>query len=202
MNEVCIGSFCFPSYMKGVEWASWAQAFGSVLAVLAAFLVFALQARTNRKIASKTRADRIESLWAAVACEVQASAEQAQSFLEEKIGAPAYRIELPLYSTAFPSLLIEVRLEPSEVSALYTYFANVQAMNRGIQYAHDARDRPDNGEAFQKEARRTMNKADLLRPGGYVYRGAMGVIAAHYPPAKEWMRPANPILQEPAKLVD
>lgn len=153
--------------MTKTEWSGWAQAIGTVAAVVVA-VVYPLC--LERRAQKRTRMAHLET----VAMDLRVADRQAQVYLDDGVDVPAYR--LPFYGPqhAMPALLAEGRLTTDQATALLQYYVDAVSFNRCLDLAQEIlAANADAGRLgsiktrrlLQREVKRTRRKAGHLVHG-------------------------------------
>ena len=161
------------------DWAAWIQAIGTILVVIGAFAVALYQASLTRKRDRTAKRDRVEGMWMAIRSEVARCGNTAKDFYDARIRAPSYRFATVAYDKILPELLIEARLNAQDTQDLITFFANVEAINIGLDIAQEMHN-VGNMKRLEEQASVNFSKADkYVRQDSEGYKAAMAVIERH-----------------------
>ena len=87
-----------------------------LLAAIVALWNTSRQIEATRALETIRRAERLESCWTAVRCEIVANAQFAEAYMHAGIGAVAYRVPQIVYEKVFLELLMLARLQDHEAS--------------------------------------------------------------------------------------
>lgn len=126
----------------------------------------------------------IDNCWDVMHLEMSYNTAKVRSLLEDQVSGPLYRYSHGNFHELFPKLLSVQALDMAEKTALFTYFMEIETLNRGLDRAGAAETFEDKDAEF----RRNVLKAERLRPGGSIYEAAAAVMKRHNrelpPPAK------------------
>lgn len=126
-----------------------------------------------------SRKKRVKGYWKALQAEIRVCGEFAETFLRDKVAAPAYRIPTISYTSVFPALLAETALDYSDVRALILFYTQADSFNRGLDQTELAR---GDTNRLEGEYHRCMLKAEKLAPSEdpntSYYANAMSVLRA------------------------
>ena len=78
------------------------------------------------------RRRRLRTHWSAVRAELKLCREKAETFLQDAVRSPLYRLPLLAYETSFPVLLAEGALSEADALTMGRFFSQVQDINRGL----------------------------------------------------------------------
>jgi len=135
--------------------SDWINVAGTLAATfVGAWLGYLLAGKQER-----TRDEKLHrSLRSSLLAEVERCAEQANTYLQQNILAPAYRFPSSVYEAAFPQLISSGTLASEGVTALLDFYSQVRQVNWCLDEIHQYRD--NDRQRAQDEARRL--KAKLL----------------------------------------
>jgi hypothetical protein len=85
---------------------------------------------------------RLRTHWAALGAELVYCSRSAQTYLNDNVRSPLYRLPTMAYRNALPGLLEAGALTGNEVLVLLEFFNEVETLNRGLEQAHEARRKP------------------------------------------------------------
>ncbi len=100
----------------------------------------------------------------ALLAEIDLCEADAKTYITDPVASPLYRLPTSAFETAFSSLLVDGALSRGQVKDLELYFGLVQQINRGLEYAHDARVRDDQ-KGLAEEVNRLLVKCRRLVDG-------------------------------------
>jgi len=147
----------------------------STLVSGAAGAVFGALATQVREWRSRDR--RRKAHWFALSAEVELCREMAETFLGAPIQAPLYRLSTLAYLNSFPQLLADGAARTEQDTRAVTQFYNqVEALNRGLDQANDAR---GNTHKIEREDERNRLKAAELVGSGAYYAAIRQVLGRH-----------------------
>ena len=194
----------FVSDMNRSDCASWVQAWGSILAVLAALVVVQYQHHLSVKRERKKEHAVLRGHWNAIEAELGHCNDQCEVYLRawllhRKSGqpgvAPAYRLPTVAYTYSLPHLITSAELQARHVSALLQFYVDAVSFNRcldnlermeieGQGELSGARE-----ETFRREKRRAAMKALHVVSQNWKERGQfpddMKSLASRLEPALE-----------------
>lgn len=78
------------------------------------------------------RKRRLRTHWCAIRAEMLQCKEKAETFLNDEIASPLYRLPLSAYQTSYSVLLGDGAVSEDEVLVLGTFFGLIQDINRGL----------------------------------------------------------------------
>jgi hypothetical protein len=67
-----------------------------------------------------------------IGVDVDLALEYAQQFIRDEVYAPSYRFPMMAYQSSFPIILVKGGLQEADAKELTKYFAQVDAINRGL----------------------------------------------------------------------
>jgi hypothetical protein len=128
------------------------------------------------------RRRRSRAHWAALRAEIEFCRRMAETYSQDRVMAPLYRLPTAAYSQSFPALLADGLLTESETYSMIQFFTEVETLNRGLDLAQAARERNDD-HALQAEFDRNLLKAQGLMPHEVhaqdYYQPARAAVDAH-----------------------
>lgn len=110
------------------------------------------------------RRRKLKTHWYAIRAEMLLSREKAEALLIAGIAAPLYRLPVIAYTTSFPILLSEGAVSEEEALQIGRCFAQIQDINRGLDYASEM-NTSGNEEKLKQEYNRNCLKAKALLLG-------------------------------------
>jgi hypothetical protein len=115
--------------------------------------------------------------WSALFIEVEESAHNAQTFLQDGVRAPLYRLPTTSFEICYPALLSDAAIDEGEANALLRFFSQAQTINRGLDLADQlARANSSNQTPTQFERdvyNRNISKAERIAyPNSDLYDAA------------------------------
>ena len=133
----------------------------------------------------RARKRRQKAHWYALSAEVELCREMAETFYGARYASPLYRLSTLAYLHSFPGLLADGAARMKQDTRAVTQFYNqVEALNRGLDQANDARDDDqklkDNQKLKEEHLRNRMKAEDLIGSGKY-YIGIRQVLDRHAP---------------------
>jgi hypothetical protein len=178
--------------------SAWATAInvGLLAATFVAILWYSLEAqgmrremvRQNEMAMEHARRDQDDrrrrrlAHWSAMSAEVGLCAGLARTYTAASTpSSPLWRLSTIVYYNAFPALLADGVVQGSETASIVRFYSQVEQINRGLDYVHDAR----NGPRFEQEKGRLWDKARNLvdpacpDPGGPYYDPVRTLIERH-----------------------
>lgn len=142
---------------------------GGVGALVAFVLLIARDSWKRRSI--------IEGLRTALAQEIEICRNHAETYLQDPIQAPLYRLPTPFYTVTLPELTVGRKLNSDQVRAVMLFYNQVETLNRGLDQINSWRGIDSN--AFTAEHNRNEGKATDL-------------VSKFYPPARDAVAPTRP----------
>ena len=142
----------------------------SIVAVLGSgFAGAALAAVVNIVVGCRDRAARVRGHWGALLAEVKKCGENAGGFLTANphVLAPSYRLPTLIYENGLPALLADAGIDDAEAKILLDFYAQVEALNRGLDLATDVRN--DKGVLYDEDQRNKMKAKSISQPDGSAY---------------------------------
>lgn len=118
---------------------------------------------------------RVANCWRAVYAEFRICTQMAEGFINAGIPTPSYRLPAIAYRSALPELLMGAGLTVNQAQDLVLFFTNVDAFNRGLDYAQDADNRGQPGAVAQQSAVNFSRARKHLLPGTDESVGALRV---------------------------
>lgn len=106
---------------------SWDAVFGALVALGAVWFDRWLSSRTERGQSVAVRDRHL----AALSAEIDYCAKLAHVYFTENILAPLYRFPRTVYDTVYPTLVSDT-LDETDISALTSFYSQVDQMNRGL----------------------------------------------------------------------
>ena len=106
----------------------------------------------------------------ALAREIEICREHSQTYQQDGIQAPLYRLPTQFYTSSLPALIANRALHNDEVDALIRFYNQAETMNRGLEQINAARQ--IDSVTFTNEHNRNMRKAREL-------------VAQYYPAARD-----------------
>ena len=122
-----------------------------------------------------TRRRKHAAYWRAIDAEVQFARGRAESVLNDRVGAPLYRLPRTAFNSCYPELLADGAISAAQGTALMAFFNEVDSLNRGLDLAAQASD----ATRLQEEYGRNRLKAERLIAGGPLYEAAAAAIRSH-----------------------
>ncbi len=149
-----------PAQGQGISWLDMLPVIGTLLGVLLGFLLSEVKHFWVRR-------RRIKAHWAALRAELELSRLRAQSYLEDNIRAPLYRLPTEAFDTSVPFLLSEGAIREEELSTISKSFSNIKDFNRGLGFATELLGSvaDEGNELLDKVANRNILYAKQLIPG-------------------------------------
>ena len=130
-----------------------------------------------------TRKQRLKMHWCALRAEIAICTELAETYLNDKIMAPLYRLPTKAFSASFPALLADAALNELEVKQLSKFYELVEQVNRGLDYAAEYV-KNNNIVALSAEYNRLITKVNnLVKPhsnSNNMYTLTVAVIERHF----------------------
>jgi hypothetical protein len=154
--------------------ASIASVLTSVIPAIIGLLGVALGAGLGELREVCQRKKRHLSYWSAMSAEVDLCRGLAEAYCRDPVKAPLYRLPTVAYENGCPALLADGAVSEEEARSILRFYGQVEQINRGLEYAHAARDRSPQ-EVLDQEASRLKLKANNLidpncdDPGGAYY---------------------------------
>lgn len=147
-------------------WQPWIPLLAVLLGTLLGFLL-------SQWVELSRRRTRRRGNWAALRAEIDFALQTARAYRETHIGAPLYRLPIEAYTEGFKALLGDGAVTETEAQRLMVYYAEVQALNRGLDLVHAAR---DDTLKFQVEWERNLLKVQAIER---YYTQTRAVVDAH-----------------------
>lgn len=164
---------CHPSDIA-LTASDWMTLAGTLAAAFAgAWFGHSLAQKADRK---RERANE-QALLAALQAEVDYCAQQAATYIEQNIMAPAYRLPRKVYDVAFPILVGSV-FDANDVTALIGFYSQVDQVNWGLgEVDRMVKDVGAGGIWASKEYERVREKAkEMMAPASRFYTPASEAI--------------------------
>jgi hypothetical protein len=139
--------------------------------LLGALLVFVLGLWVRRC----ERDRRVRGHWRTLSVEVKMCRDRATSYLQDNIAAPVYRLPTICFESSIPSLLSDNAISEDAAMALLTFYAEVQAMNRGLEHANSAFQGNDQTRLGAEFARNRLKAERIAGQNGSLYANATKV---------------------------
>ena len=102
------------------------------------------------------------SYWSAMSAEVNLCKGLAEAYVRDDKKAPSYRLPTVGYDVGYPALLGDGAVDDEEAMVILRFYLQVAQINRGLEYAHAARDATGPKEVLDGEASRLLIKARAL----------------------------------------
>ena len=129
-----------------------------------------------------SRKRRLKVHWGALRAEVVLCREKAETYLNDKVMAPLYRLPMKALKTSYPVLLADAALTESEVKELSRLYGLIEDLNRGLENAAELAKR-DQVNILKSEFNRNCIKAKKLIPpnrdGDNLYSRGLAIIESH-----------------------
>jgi hypothetical protein len=130
-----------------------------VLAAIVAFLLALLPQFINRKRQRKAHRE-------ALLAEINVCERHARIYLRDGVAAPLYRLPTIAFEKSFPHLLGDGVFGRQAVEDLEDFALMIEAINRGLDNAHAARDKHDGHRLLEEVGRNQSKCRDLLESHG------------------------------------
>lgn len=117
----------------------------------------------------------------ALAREIEICREHSQTYQNDGIQAPLYRLPTQLYTSSLPALIANRAIVDDQTDALIRFYNQVETMNRGLDQINDAR--RIGSDTFTDEHNRNMRKAREL-------------VGQFYPAARDAVAPKRCVMQK------
>lgn len=158
--------------MSQLDWNTFAGVVSSV--VLGALLGYGFTIlREHQERRRRCRANA-----AGLTAEIKMCGEHAAGFLHDNVMAPSYRLPIIFFKRALPSLIVDGALPPDGVAAILHFYNQVETLNRGLDFAHEARIANDEERLKQEDSRNRQHKAPMIAvPNGQFYISASAAVA-------------------------
>jgi hypothetical protein len=108
---------------------------------------------------SRQRQQRNRSYWSALSAEVDLCKGYGAAYVRDDVKAPLYRLSTIAYDNAFPARLGTGAVTEEEAQSILRFYSQVMQINRGLEYAHTARQDDD---LLDGEVSRLRQKASAL----------------------------------------
>ena len=130
-----------------------------------------------------SRKQRLKVHWGALRAEVAICREKAETYLNDNVMSPLYRLPTKAYETSFPVLLSDAAVKEEEVRELSKFYGMVEDLNRGLDNAAELHKGNQTG-ALKTEYKRNCTKAqNITEPqqgDSNLYSIAVSVIESHF----------------------
>lgn len=121
------------------------------------------------------RRRRRDALWQTIEAEIECCRDFADMYLKDEIMCPSYRLPSISYTSCLPILLSDGVLLKKDILVLTKFFNQVETLNRGLDHAHEARDRADRVRILSEYDRNRI-KAKEISTDGEKYLAAREVL--------------------------
>ena len=142
----------------------------AIVGVVVGFLLSELKEWHARK-------KRHAALWQALNAEIEFCKERANTYLQDNVIAPLYRLPLLSYQNCLPVLLSDGALKEGETRNLMEFFTEIETLNRGLDNVAAMREKGDD-KILKEEYSRNRLKAERLAGSGTLYSKAIAVTRA------------------------
>lgn len=110
-----------------------------------------------------SRKQRLKVHWAALRAEVALCREKADTYLNDNVMAPLYRLPMKAFETSYPVLLADADVAENEVKELSRLYGQIEDLNRGLDNAAELAQR-NQTDLLKTEYKRNCLKAKELIP--------------------------------------
>ncbi len=110
------------------------------------------------------RKSRLKTHWGALRAEVALCKEKSETYLNDNIQAPLYRLPTKAYETSFSVLLSDADVSEEDVTKLSKFYGQVEDLNRGLDNAAEMHKGNRTGSLKTEYERNCKKALELIAP--------------------------------------